>query len=141
MLAKIFGKHAMYGTLPLRLILGIVFIVHGYVKLFGGLEGFTGALGSMSVPAAGFFAILLAVLEFFGGILILIGLFTRYVSLLIMIEMIFALFLVHFKMGFLITGQAFGYEFVLTLILVNLSLVLFGSGPWSLEKKIFGREL
>ena len=76
---KNLGKHSNYGTLILRVIVGLVFIVHGYLKL-AGLEGTGGFLSSLGVPAAGLFAIIVALVEFLGGIALVVGLFTRYLG-------------------------------------------------------------
>ena len=75
------GKEVAYALLFVRIAIGVFFITHGYGKLFGdapGMEGFTGMLVMMGVPAAGLFAWLVAIAEFFGGLAILVGAFTRF---------------------------------------------------------------
>ena len=129
---KNLGKHSNYGTLILRVIVGIVFIVHGYLKL-AGLEGTGGFLSSLGVPAAGFFAIVVALVEFFGGIALVVGLFTRYVGLLLAIDMLFAIILFHGKNGFLLSNG--GYEFVLVLLAASIFFLLHGAGKYSLDSK------
>ena len=64
--------------LLLRSILGVVFVYHGAQKLFGiwggmGLEGFEGFLASIGVPFAGASAVLVAAIEFFGGLALIAG--------------------------------------------------------------------
>ena len=83
-----------YAALPLRIALGIIFIYHGYIKLFGGLDGFSGAIASFGLPAPYFLAVVVGLVEFLGGISLLIGFFTRWSAVLIGIDMIFAFFLV-----------------------------------------------
>src|SRR3989344_1267427 len=85
-----------YSILPLRIILGSVFIFHGYGKLFGtpGLEGFSGMLNNLGVPLAYYTAILVALIEFIGGIAILVGFKTRTFAFLIGFVMMIALLLV-----------------------------------------------
>ena len=133
---------AEYATLPLRLALGIVFLMHGSQKLLGlfggpGISGTQGFMDSLGVPLAGLFGIIVASVEFFGGLLVLLGLFTRYASLLIAINMFFAFFLVHVKNGFFLPG---GYEFVFALFLIAVSLASTGAGKFSLEKALFKKE-
>ena len=133
---------AEYATLPLRLALGIVFLMHGSQKLLGlfggpGISGTQGFMDSLGVPLAGLFGIIVASVEFFGGLLVLLGLFTRYASLLIAIDMFFAFFLVHAKNGFFLP---MGYEFVFVLCLIAISLASTGAGKFSLEKALLKKE-
>lgn len=75
------GKEVAWALLVLRIAIAIFFITHGYGKLFGtapGLEGFTGMLAGLGFPAAGAMALLVGVAEFFGGIALLLGVFTRF---------------------------------------------------------------
>lgn len=141
-LLKNLGKYSNYGTLILRLIVGIVFIVHGYLKLIdlGGTAGFFGNLG---IPAAGFFAILVALVEFLGGIGYVAGLFTRYAGLLTGIDMLVALILVHARNGFLIASGGYeggGYKFVLTLLGISIFFLFHGAGKYSLDEKFFEKS-
>src|ERR1700720_4440880 len=67
--------------LLLRLGLGIIFVSHGYPKLFTHLDQTTEGFVKMGFPA--YFAYIAGVLEFFGGILLILGLFTRIAGLLL----------------------------------------------------------
>jgi putative oxidoreductase len=120
--------------LLLRLVVGAIFIIHGYQKLFGGLEGFEGFLASLGVPLVGAVALMVAILEFFGGIALVFGLLTHWVSKLLAIDMFFAIVLVHLKNGFSVANG--GYEFVLLLLATTLSLMVTGAGKWSLDEKM-----
>ena len=95
---KSLGK---YSILPLRIILGLVFIYHGYSKLFGsiGIDGFTGMLTGLGVPLAMVFAVLVALIEFVGGISVLVGFKVQYAAFLLGMVMVFAILLVKLKMG------------------------------------------
>lgn len=133
---------AEYATLPLRLALGIVFLMHGSQKLFGlfggpGIPGTQGFMSSLGVPLPGLMGVVVASVEFFGGLLVLLGLFTRYASLLIAIDMFFALLLVHVNNGFFLPA---GFEFVFVLFLIAVSLASTGSGKYSLEKALLRKE-
>lgn len=83
--------------LVLRIVAGLIFIVHGWGKLFGGMPGipgFTGYLTTLGVPAAGLFAWVIAILEFFGGIALVLGIGTRLIAGLLAIQMAIAFLLV-----------------------------------------------
>ena len=72
--------HAL-GTTLLRLIVGTTFIAHGSQKLFSfGVAGTAGFLGCLGVPMANVMAPVLIATELGGGILLVLGLLTRYVS-------------------------------------------------------------
>ncbi len=81
--------------LLLRLVLATVFIMHGYDKLFGDLTvaGFAGFLTQLNVVYPTFFAWVVSLVEFFGGIAVLLGILTRPAALLIAIDMAFAFYL------------------------------------------------
>ncbi|MEK6826001.1 MAG: DoxX family protein [Nanoarchaeota archaeon] len=131
-------KYPDWAYLLIRVALGIVFIVHGYMKLFGGILGTTGFFSSLGIPTAGFFAIVVAIVEFFGGIAVLLGIFTRIASALIFIDMLVAFILVHGKNGFLVSNN--GFEFVFVLGLMAVSLIFSGAGKISLDKMIFKKN-
>lgn len=82
------------GLLALRVGVGVIFILHGYSKLFGGMEGFTGMVTRMGFPLPTFFAYAAALSEFVGGIAILLGLFTSVAAIFAGIVMLVALFMV-----------------------------------------------
>lgn len=132
------------GPLFTRLALGIVMVVHGAGKLFGigpsamPITEFTRFIATLGFPAASLFAWLVALIEFGGGILVLLGLFTRYAALGIALDMFVATALVHFKNGFPHTSG--GYEYTLVLFLVALSLVVSGAGKLSVTQALFDGE-
>ena len=79
--------------LLLRLALGVIFAFHGYPKLFTHTQDAMQAFGHMGFPP--YFAYIAGVLEFFGGCLLILGLFTRIAGLLLAGEMAVALVKVH----------------------------------------------
>ena len=109
----------------MRLALGAIMIAHGYKKVFGGFHGHQQFVGSLGIPA--WMAYLSAGTEFFGGIAIVLGLFTRYVALAFLIEMAVVIVKVHWKNG--LTGQG-GYEFPLALATIAFTLMCYGDGPF-----------
>ena len=111
--------------LVMRVVLGAIMIAHGYHKVWGGFHQHMEVVGSLGIPR--WLAYLSAGTEFFGGIAIVLGLFTRFFSLAIVIEMGVAIWKVHFKNG--LTGNG-GYEFALALATMAFALMCFGGGPW-----------
>jgi putative oxidoreductase len=115
--------------LVLRVVLGAIMIGHGYHKVFGGglLEHWH-RVQSLGLP--GFLAIPSAFTEFFGGILVVLGLFTRLAAAAILIDMAVAIWKVHWKNGLL---AQHGYEFPLALAAIAFLLICYGPGPVALE--------
>lgn len=82
-----------YGDFLLRLLVGIIFIVAGYGKLFAspGIEGFTGMLSGLGFPIPVVFAILVGVLELVGGVLLIVGFYDNIASATLAFIMLVAL--------------------------------------------------
>ncbi|MEK6809465.1 MAG: DoxX family protein [Nanoarchaeota archaeon] len=140
MLDSIAKKYALWSTLFLRLGVGVIFLVHGVGKLLNigptalGISGTANFFVSLGIPAAIFFAVVVALVETFGGVALLLGIFTRYAALLLALDMLTALLVFHLPKGFSILNG--GYEFVLLLLLANISLLLSGAGAkWNLGRK------
>ncbi|MFH1916461.1 MAG: DoxX family protein [Nanoarchaeota archaeon] len=134
MIGNLFKGSEKYAPIPLRIIIGIGFILHGLSKFTGGLDKFQGFLTSLNVPAAGFFATLVAIVELLGGIFILAGFMTRYAAIGIGIVMVFAIILAKAKAGFL--G---GYELDMLYLAGAISLLITGGGAISVDN-LFHRE-
>jgi putative oxidoreductase len=115
----------------LRIIAGALFCMHGMPKLFGWFGGMGEAGGS-----APLFSLmgLAGVLEVFGGLLILLGLFTRPVAVILALEMITAYFMAHFPQG--PVPYLNGGELALLYMSVWIFLVGNGGGPVSLDGKM-----
>ena len=132
--------YALYGPLLLRLGLAAVFIVHGYPKLFGkppmgGIAATAGFFESIGIRPGKFWALIVGVVEFFGGVLLVIGFGVQVVALLLAINMLVAIWKVKFKMGF-VSGPASpagGWEFDFVLLIMALSLLVLGPGAYSLD--------
>ena len=121
------------GLTILRVIIGIVFIAHGAQKLFVfGIHGVVGGFSQMGVPLPSITAPLVAIVEFVGGIALVLGLFTRIAALLLAIDMLGAIVLVHFKGGFFLPA---GYEFALTLLAANIALAVSGPGDYAVDTR------
>ena len=86
------------GLAALRLAVATIFIRHGAQKLFVfGFAGVTGAFTHMGVPFPGLMGPLIGLLEFFGGLALVIGLLTRLVALGLVFDMLGAILLVQLK--------------------------------------------
>lgn len=116
------------GLLVLRVVLGAIMIAHGYGKVFGGLQKHAAMVHGLGLP--GWLGYLSAFAEFGGGILLIIGLVTRFAALAVCINMLVAVFKVHLKNG--LTGQG-GYEFALSLAAIAFALIFTGAGPISAD--------
>lgn len=124
--------------LVLRLVTGAVFIAHGAQKLFVfGIGGVTQSFAGMGIPLPGVAAPLVAGLEFFGGIALVIGLLTRLAALGLAIDMLVALVLVHARNGFFLPN---GIEFVLLLLGASIALAIAGAGGASIDGAIARRR-
>jgi putative oxidoreductase len=126
------SKLQSYGLTILRVVVGIVFLVHGYQKLFKfGFHGVAGMFGHMGVPVPAFFAVVVTLVEFVGGILLIAGVATHVAAALIALDMIGAILTVHLKNGFFNPG---GVEFPLTLLAAAVCLTIAGGGALSLKR-------
>ena len=133
-----------YATLPLRLIVGVGFVAHGYAKLHKGPEAFAAVLHATGVPAPHFMAWLTIATEILGGIAILLGSLVSLVSVPMIILLLVAIFTVHLPYGFssiklmsITNGRAQfgppGYECDLLYIACIIALVLSGPSPYSVD--------
>jgi len=124
-------KAASLASLFLRVVVGVIFLVHGWQKLQGGIGGTAGFLGSLGFPAPEFFAVLLIAAEIVGGALLIIGLLTHWAAKLLAFVALVALVTVHLSRGFFVSGG--GYEFILLLLAATLAVMAVGGGKWSVD--------
>lgn len=114
--------------LLLRCGLGLVFIYHGYPKLFGSTERFVESFQVIGLP--GFFVYVAGVIEFFGGLAITFGFFTPVVGIILLLEMAVAMWKYNFNEGIYAVRE---YELPLILGLASLVLSATGAGTFSLD--------
>lgn len=135
-----YGAMRPYGPAVLRWCVGAVFLAHGAQKLFGlwggpGLAGTSAFFTSLGLPAPYPLALLVAVTEFAGGALLILGGLTRWVALALAVDMAVAIWKVHYSHGFFLSSpRGQGIEFTLVLIGAMLCLMLTGPGALSWDE-------
>lgn len=135
---KYMSKYADFAPLILRVAVGIIFTVHGYQKLMHmGVPGVAGFLGPMGFPMPELFAVILIAVELIGGIFLILGAFTQWSAKLLAIVAFVAWTMVHFKNGFPV--GAGGYEYIMLIFAVTVSLMITGPGKFSVDHKVFKR--
>ncbi len=127
-----------FGPLPIRIMAGIAFIIHGYPK-FENIAGLQGFMGSLGVPAE--LALPIAILETLGGILLILGVLTRVSGILLAIEMVLTTLVVKLENGFLGGQGQPGFEVDLLLLAMAASLIITGPGRISIEWDVLKREI
>lgn len=116
------------GLMALRIAVAVVFINHGWMKL-NDMNAVVKMLTGMGFFAPVFWAWLLSIVEFVGGIMVLIGFFPRVAAKLLAIDMIVALVFVHTKMPFQIA------ELAIAMLGASLAILGVGAGKWVVYKK------
>jgi putative oxidoreductase len=124
--AKNWGDAA---PLVLRIVAGLIFILHGMQKT-ADVSMFSGFLSALSVPAPSFFAWVVIVLEVGGGLALIFGFLTHWISKLLMVEMLVAVLLMYFVKG--VFDQP-----ALVLFAAAFSLMITGAGKWSVDTWMF----
>jgi putative oxidoreductase len=124
---------ASYGAMLLRLILGIVYIMHAYLAL--GVLGPSGMIAYQAkagVPFPEIATWYLILAHGLGGILLVLGIFMRWAALANVLAMLGAIVFVHLKKGF--WAHEGGYEYALVLLVATLTVAMIGGGALSLKR-------
>jgi putative oxidoreductase len=122
----------------LRVVIGIVFIAHGYQKFFQyGIHNVAGMFGQIGIPLPVLSAYLAASAELFGGIALLLGLLTRVAAIPVAVNMIVAILQVHLKGGFFLPN---GFEYALVMLAANIAFITGGGGAFALDNVVWPRK-
>lgn len=124
---------AQYGATLLRLILGIVYIMHAYLALV--INGPTGMINyniKAGIPFPEIATWYLILAHGLGGVFLVLGLFTRWAALANVPVILGALLFVHLKNGFWVFKN--GYEYVLVLLVASIAMAMIGGGALSLRR-------
>lgn len=124
--------------LLLRLALGVMFIAHGWKKVFldgmGGLTGTVATFERLHVPQPGVTAWGAAGLEMLGGAMLIAGVLTTAAALVMAVYSGLIIYFVHLDKGFFVTDG--GFEFLMVVIPALLMIVVFGAGRASVDRAL-----
>ncbi|MEX3713171.1 DoxX family protein [Cytobacillus horneckiae] len=109
----------------LRVVLGVVFFMHGVSKFQDGIVNTVGFFESLGLP--GFTAYIVALIELIGGLAMILGIGTRIISILFALIMIGAITMVKIDEGF------FGIEFDLVLMTMSICLAIVNKSYLALD--------
>jgi putative oxidoreductase len=125
---------ADYAALLLRVSTGVLFLIHGGLKLFiftpAGTVGFFQSIG---LP--GPLAYLTIAAEILGGLALIAGVWTRWVSLALVPVLLGAAWFGHASAGFMFSNAGGGWEYPAFWAVVMVALALLGDGPYSLANR------
>jgi putative oxidoreductase len=122
---------APYGIMLLRVALGVMWIAHALLKLVVfTLPGTAAFFETVGLP--GFLAYPVFAAELIGGVVILLGIYARYFSLILLPILLVATW-VHFPNGWVHTSPNGGWEFPLFLVIASLAHGLLGDGAYALK--------
>jgi len=127
------------GVAPLaaRVIVGIIMAAHGFQKLAMGPGAFGQGLAQMGVPAPTLMGYVVTFVELVGGILLIVGLFSRLSALLLTINLTVAILLVKVNVGLIAPPEmGAGAELDLALIAGFLTMLFAGPGILSLDRAL-----
>ena len=136
-----------WAPFPIRLVLGLGLVYHGYPKLFSaqGRASFLGIVEKMGLPEPRLSVFLIGVLEFGGGLLLVSGAFTTIAAAAIVIEIVINLCVAAVRGGFPqpLPGQQTlpGYEVSLVYGAGLMALILAGPGAWSIDRSRATRRI
>ncbi|CAG1020292.1 thiosulfate dehydrogenase [quinone] large subunit [Patescibacteria group bacterium] len=136
LISNTLAANAGWEALILRVPIGLILAAHGSQKLFAwfggyGLEGTGQWMASVGLQPSFLMALLAGSAEFFGGVALMLGLFTRLAATVNALTMFVALFWVHWGKGFFLDTH--GIEYALALLSASTALIFIGGGRYSLD--------
>src|ERR1700756_1531323 len=145
MIESLMDTHSGWVLVIARIVLGIIFFGHGAKKMLGWYGG-PGLSSSMRtfrehLHLPSILAFLVIAGEFFSGIGLIVGLFSRIAALVIVLTMIGAIAMVHFRFGLFLdwfgSQKGHGIEYHLLVIALGLVVVVKGGGAVSLDRIVY----
>lgn len=139
----LFVNNSSFAPLALRIGAGVIFTAYGAQKLFGwfggyGLEGTGQFMSSLGLEPGYLMALAAGSAEFFGGLLLIIGLLTRPTAIALSFTMLVAIVTVHLVNGLFMANN--GYAFALSLMVISISLAVSGAGKLSVDNIVAKRD-
>lgn len=125
-------RFAPYGALVLRVALGIMYLAHSLIlKLMTfGLPGTAGFFAKVGLPE--WLAYITFAAEVAGGLLLILGIKTRWVVLALVPALLGAIIWVHGANGWVFSAPGGGWEYPAFLIVASLAQALIGDGAYAL---------
>lgn len=122
------------GKLILRLMLGVLILLHGIAKIKGGVSGIEGMVTGAGLP--GFFAWGVYIGEVLAPLLVIAGFYARVGAVIIAVNMLFAIGLAHGAELFQI-GKSGGWALELQgmFLFTAVAVALIGPGRWSINRR------
>lgn len=138
-LAGFYASMAPITDLLIRIVVGVMFIIHGWGKFNAGAARIAGNFGNnYGLPMADLLAYTAMGMELVGGVCLIVGLFTRFFAAALAVEMGIAFLFAHLPKGY--AAGAGGYEYVLLIGVALLMIAMRGGGAYSVDAKL-GKEL
>src|SRR5262245_40348520 len=123
-----------YGATVLRIVLGVIYLMHAYLAAFVfGPKGMVAYQSAKGIPLPEIATWYLIVAHSLGGICLLLGVLVRWAALVNIPVMAGALFFVHAKQGFFM-GKEGGYEYVLVLLCATIVQALLGADAFTFKR-------
>ncbi len=114
------------GILILRVVLGLILIIHGWPKIKN-IKNTAEWMKQTFKPGI-FWAAVVSLTEFVGGLFLVFGFLTQIVALIVALQFLVILFAMNFRKGFV--G---GYEFDLLILASAIALIVLGGGQYGLD--------
>jgi len=126
------------GIAFLRVVVGVVFLAHGWQKLFVlGFKSVAAIMLQLGIPLPLPSAVVVTLVEFLGGLGLVLGLRARWAAFFISIDMLVAVLAVHLRGGLFLPK---GFEYALTLLAASIALTLLGPGALALDSLFSERK-
>jgi putative oxidoreductase len=123
-----------WGLIPLRIAVGVIFLMHGWQKVFVfGISGTSDILRWVGIPFPTFFGVVVMTTELLGGLAVMLGVFARGAALFLAVDMTVAIFAARISGGFFTPN---GFEFEMVLLGATLTIAAMGTGGGSLGRML-----